>query len=392
MKSQEKRMREVMRLFEISSGIRRTMWVILVACVGFVSPVFFSSSAAAEICDQLAKGIDPSRRPTPAEAQLINVSEIELLEWTDYVTGVVIVDVDNDGIDDVLAWRIAGSGRFGMGEAYGFSEDQSKLNRKFSIDLGVLQDPRIVRLDGINYLLVTDSGDEDGMRVLRVSQSTAGKYQRQTVCRMQTEVKAETKCHHPACRHLQWLIDKGDAAADFVNVVWPHKYFAPAGLEVYFPEEGSEGDFDNSGRPTTVWRIGIKGYAFEYIYWGLLGQGDEYPMVDPVQRRQDEGAFRRRVMEGDQHARLQRVLREQGNVLSRQLGRKISLPAEGEFFLFNATNRTYWAWDLGRPPYGEQVHVLYTNASKTDYIGAINVKRSTALKQCSKDCEVMLAP
>lgn len=388
-------------LSELRDGMSRTQKAVLTACLGLASFLFISSSAAADICDQLAqvistgersKGIDPSRMPTPAEKELIEATKIELLEWTDYAAGVAIVDIDNDGADDVLAWRIAGSGRFVSGEAFELVRPQAKLSRKFSIDLGVLWEPRFVRLAGVNYLLVTSTGDEREMSVLRVSRSTNGGYRAQTVCQVQTEVKTRTKCRHPACRQLQVLIDKGDDASGFATIAWPHKYFPPAGLAVYFPEEGSEGDFDNSGRPTTVWRIGRNGYAFEHIYWGLLGQGDEYPTVDPAWRPKDEGAFHRWVMEGDQHARLQRVLREQGNVLSRQLGRKISLPAEGEFFLFSATNRTYWAWDLGRPPYGEQVHVLYTNASKTDYIGAINVKRSPALKQCSRDCAAMLAP
>ncbi len=384
----------------LRGGMSRIIKVALVACVGVASSVLSSASAAGEICDQLAqviragdrtKGVDPSRGPMPEEQALIDATKIELLESTDYAAGVTVVDFDNDGADDVLAWNIAGSGRFVSGEAYELKQFQGKLSRKFSIDLGVLSEPRFVRFDGVNYLLVTGSGDESDMSVLRVSRSTTGKHRIQTVCQMRAKIKTQTNCLHPACRHLQLLIDKGDDASGFANIEWPHKYFPPAGLAVYFPEDGSEGDFDNSGRPTTVWRIGRAGYAFEYVYWSLLGQGDEYPTVDPAGRPQDESVSHRRVMEGDQHARLRRVLREQGNILSRQLGRRVSLPVEGEFFLFGAKNRTYWAWDLGQPPYGEEIHVLYTNDRRTDYIGTINLKRSTALRPCSRDCTAVLA-
>lgn len=382
--------------FVVSDYMARAIRPLLVACV-CLSANFSVASSSAEICSELSgyfasnhdetKLRDPSRKPTEAEAALIESAKIELLEWTDYQMGVTIVDVDNDGKDDILAWNIAGSGRISNAEAYEFSAQQNKLSRKFSISLGVLYEPRFVRLGGINYFVVHESGDYDeGLSVSRISKTVSGQYQRQTLCRMRPILKTETKCKHPACKDLVWIIENKKDNGMFIDVVWPHKYFAPAGLAVYFPEDGSHGDFDNTGNPTSIWRIGRNGYIYQHIYWGLLGQGEEMPEVGPDQRPKSEGDFNRRVLAGNQHARLGRALAQQSEILSAHLHQQISLPGQGEFFLFNAYNRTYWAWDFGDPPYGEEIHITYTNARKSDYIGMLRVKRNVGLEPCASNC------
>jgi hypothetical protein len=65
-----------------------------------LSPYFANS--------QTATLPDPSRKPTQAERSLIDKAKLELLESTDYARGVLMVDADNDGKDDVFAWAIQG--------------------------------------------------------------------------------------------------------------------------------------------------------------------------------------------------------------------------------------------------------------------------------------------
>ena len=172
-----------------------------------------------------------------------------------------------------------------------------------------------------------------------------------------------------------------------MNVAWPHKYVPSAGLEVYFPEDGSSGDFDNSGNPTTVWRMGRQGYIYQHIYWAWLGQGPEAPQADPSLRPLDDSRKDRRVLPGSQHDRLRRTLAQQSEALSGALHQPVSLPNMGEFFLFSANKgRTYWAWDFGEPPNGDEIHITYTNAKRSDYIGTVRVMRSLALDPCTSDC------
>jgi hypothetical protein len=254
-------------------------------------------------------------------------------------------------------------------------------------------DPRFIRFKGINYLVSTDTGDGDGISVSALAKVANGRYEHQTLCHMKAVVRPESDCRHPACKKLKEVIENKNDNDLFVSIEWPHKYFAPAGLAVYFRESGSEGDFDNSKNPTSIWRIGRKGYINQHIYWALLGQGDEMPDVDPKLRPMSEDKTVRRVLPGRQHDRLRRTLAQQSEVLGRELHRPVSLPNEGEFFLFSANEkRTYWAWDFGDPPYGEEIHITYTNATKSDYIGVVRVKRRLVLEPCSQNCVTPLDP
>lgn len=345
--------------------------------------------------NQTSKLPNPSRDPTQTERLLIDKSKIELLESTAYAMGVYIVDADNDGKEDVFVWNIQGSGRFVSVELFDIPSKQvaqtKKLVPKASMDLGVLDEPRFVRFKDVNYIVSTDTGDSDGISVTRLVKTNGGLYERQTICQMQTTVKPDTNCRHPACKKLKEVIGNKTENEPFVNVEWPHKYFAPAGLEVYFAGEWSDGDFDNTGKPTSIWRIGREGYINQHIYWALLGQGEEMSKVDSRLRPLSEDQTVRRVLPGRQYDRLRRTLAQQSEALSSQLHRPISLPNEGEFFLFKANgNRTYWAWDFGSPPYGEEIHITYTNAKKSDYVGVVRVTRNQALEPCASNCVTSL--
>lgn len=358
------------------------------------------AASDANVCSELSRYFatnetsklpNPSRNPTQIERLLIDKSKIDLLESTDYAMGVFIVDADNDGLEDVFVWNIQGSGRFVSAELFDFPSQQvehaRELGRKASMDLGVLNEPHFVRFKDVNYLISTDTGDKDSTSITRIVKTAGGRYERQTLCRMQTIVKPDSSCRHPACKELREVIENKSENGPFVNVEWPHKYFPPAGLEVYFSKDWSAGDFDNTGKPTSIWRSGREGYMYQHIHWTLLGQGEGMPNVDSKLRPLSEDKTVRRVLPGRQHDSLRRTLIQQSEALSNQLHRLISLPNEGEFFLFKANgNRTYWAWDFGGPPYGKEIHITYTNAKKSDYVGMVRVTRDQALELCASDC------
>ncbi len=345
--------------------------------------------------NQTSKLPNPAREPAQNEHQFIDKSKIELLETSDYAKGVVMVDGDNDGREDVFVWNIQGSGRFVYAELFDLSSMQTaqakEPNPKVSMDLGVLDEPRYVRIKDVNYIVSTATGDSDGIFISRIMPAQDGRYEQQTICRMQTTVTPDAVCTHPACKKLREVIENKSENGPFVNVEWPHKYFAPAGLEVYFSGDWSVGDFDNTGKSASIWRFGREGYINQHIYWALLGQGEEMPAFDSKLRPLSEDKTERSVLPGRQHDRLRRALSQQSEALSKQLHRPVDLPNEGEFFLFKAHgNRTYWAWDFGEPPYGEEIHIMYTNARKSDYVGAVSVTRHQVLQPCSSNCVVSL--
>jgi hypothetical protein len=377
-------------------SLRQLRWLIRLVTVlcALLCASYSVAAADAEVCSELSRYFgsdresmleDPSRTPTEAENALIDTAKIELLEWSDFARGLVIVDADNDGKEDLLVWIIQGTGRFAQGELYEFPDrnegQTAELVLKTSIDLGVLQEPRFVRFNGVNYIVFTETGDADGLIVSQIVKTANGLYEQCTLCRMETYVTPETKCRHPACKRLAELVEDKDRNGPFVKGERPHMYFAPAGLEVFYSQDWSHGDFDNTNSPTAIWRIGRSGYIYDHIYWALLGQGEEMPEIDPELRPKSEDRIVRRVLPGSEHDRLRRTLAQQSEVLSKQLHRPISLPDQGEFFLFNAHgNRTYWAWDFGDSPSGEEIHITYTNAKKSDYIGMLRIKRTLVLK------------
>jgi hypothetical protein len=345
--------------------------------------------------NQSLKLPDPSRNPTDAERILIDSSKIELLRWTDYAMGISIVDADNDGKEDVFVWNIRGTGRIVNAELFDIPSRQVEnvrgLVRKASMELGVLESPRFVRFKGVNYLIGTSTGDKDGTSVDRIRKEVGEQYERQTLCRMQTMVKADRICRHPACRELRELIEDKEKNEPFVTIEQPHMYIGPAGLEVYFSEKWAKGDLDNTGKPTSIWRIGREGYLYHQIYWTLLGQGEAMPKIDAKLRPLSEGSTVRGVLPGNQHDRLRRTLAQQSEALSNQLHRPVFLPKVGEFFLFTANgHRTYWAWDFGSPPSGEEIHIMYSNGKKSDYVGVVRVKRSQVLGSCKTNCDTSL--
>ncbi len=390
----------------VNQSLRQLRWLIRVATVlcALLCDSYSVAALDAEVCSELSRYFgsnrestleDPSRTPTEEENALIDKAKIELLEWSDFARGFVIVNADNDGREDLVVWNIQGTGRIAEGELYELPDRKegqtAELVLKASIHLGVLQEPSFVRFKGVNYIVFTETGDEGGLTVSQIVKTANGQYEQRTLCRMKTFITPETKCRHPACKRLAEIIENKDHNSPFVNEEWPHKYFAPAGLEVFYSEDWSKGDFDNTNNPTSIWRIGRAGYIHNNIYWALLGQGEEMPEIDPELRPKSEDRRERRVLPGSEHDRLRRTLTQQSEVLSNQLHRPISLPDQGEFFLFNAHgDRTYWAWDFGDPPYGQEIHIMYTNAKKSDYIGMLRIKRSLVLKPCASDCSTPL--
>lgn len=333
-----------------------------------------SADSEAQLCSELSgyfvggqksKLENPSRDTTKEEDLLIDKMKIELLEQDSVNKGVFIVDADNDGKEDAFVWVVQGSLRLVNAELYDIPAKQvsneSKLVLKAELySLGALFEPRFVRFKGVNYLVAHEAGDIDGPIYLsKIAKAANGQYQQRTLCRMQTTLRAETKCRHPACKKLVEVIENKAGNKPFVDIYWPHKYASPSGLSVYYSEDWKHGDFDNTKNSTSLWQIGTK----------------------------------KEVLSESEQNRLKRTLAQQSEVLSNQLHKPISLPSQWEFFLFKAHgNRTYWAWDFGMPPYGEEIHITYTNAKKSDYIGMIRIKSSVVLGPCSSDCVTSLDP
>jgi len=339
---------------------------------------------------QKSKFSDPARKPTEKEMSLIDNSHIVLLDYIEYAAGSSIVDADNDGQKDVLVWNIHGSGRYVNGELLSIKSQKNtvpELHLKLSLDLGVLQEPKFIRFKGRNYLIKTQTGGDEGSVISQIYETSDGHYQEETICTMHPLLKVETKCRHTACKELTKIIETQESNRDFINIEWPHKYFYPVGLDIYFPVTQENIDFDNTHNPTNIWRFGREGYIYQYIYWSLLGIGEKEPQVEPKLRNESEDIADRQILPGIQHDRLRRVMNEQSKVLSDVLHKTISLPKEGAFFLFKANeNRTYWAWDFGQPAYGEEIYILYTNAKKSDYIGTIKIKRTPMYVPCTENC------
>lgn len=132
--------------------------------------------------------------------------------------------------------------------------------------------------------------------------------------------------------------------------------------------------------------MGREGYVNQHIYWNLLGLGEDAPVVPAAQRAASDDRKNPQVLPGQPHDRLRRALAQQSEVLGKQLNKDISLPGVGQFFLFGTNDRTYWAWDFGEPPYGKEMHITYTRGLKSDYIGAVGIKRTLGLAPCASEC------
>lgn len=301
-----------------------------------------------------------------------------------------MVDADNDGVDDLFVWNIQGSGRFAYAEVYEINrsarQPSDKLRLKANLgNVGILSDPRFVRYAGVNYL-VADEGDLESLVVHRLEKLTSDGYDLRTVCSATVRLQPITKCRHPACKTLASEIANPRTNAPFVQVEWPHKYFSPAGLSIFSGPNGEASDFDNTGLPARIWKLGREGYAYQHIYWNLLGLGEEEPVVPAAQRAARDNQESPQVVQGQPHDRLRRTLEQQSKVLGKQFNKNISLPGAGQFFLFDTNDRTYWAWDFDQPHYGEEMHITYTRGLKSDYIGAVGIKRTLGLAPCASEC------
>ncbi len=380
-------------------------WLTIFIALGLLAS--FNTSALAtpadEVCAGLAGLVDakatsrfvsPARSLTKAEIAVLEGAKLELLRIDDYSQGGQIVDVDNDGVDDLFVWNTQGSGRFTDAEVYDInraaSQPSDKLRLKANLGtIGSLRDPHFVRYAGVNYLVV-DDGNLESLEVHRLEKTASGAYDLRTACRATVHLEPITKCRHPACRALAGEIADPHTNVSFVQVQWPHKYFYPAGLSVFFGENGEESDFDNTKLPARIWKFGREGYAYQHIYWNLLGLGEEEPVVPAAQRATSEDRKNPQVLQGHPHDRLRRALAQQSKVLSKQFNKDMPLPGTGQFFLFDTNDRTYWAWDFGEPPYGEELHITYTRGLKSDYIGKVRIKRTLGLAPCTSKCSRLI--
>lgn len=372
-------------------------------CITLSLLVSFHMGALAAPADEVCAGlsgllnakaagrfVDPARPLTKAETAALDEAKLEILGFNDYSQGSQIVDADNDGVDDLLVWNIQGSGRFTYAEVYDInmaaSRPSDKLRLKANLgNIGTLSDPRFVKYAGVNYL-ITDDGDLESLAVHRLEKSTSDGHNLRTACRATVRLDPITKCRHPACKALAGDIANPSTNAPFVQVEWPHKYFFPAGLSVFFGPNGEASDFDNTGLPARIWKFGREGYANQHIYWSLLGLGEEAPVVPAAQRAAFDDRKNPQVLQGQQHDRLRRALGQQSQMLGKQLNKNLSLPGAGQFFLLHANDRTYWVWDFGGPPYGEEMHITYTRGLKSDYIGAVGIRRTLGLAPCASQC------
>ncbi len=345
----------------------------------------------AEVCKalsgQLLAGVtksftSPAREPTKAEMTLIERANIELLKATMYSKGISIVDADNDGIDDYFAWNVDGSGRYGDAEIYSRS-----FLKKWAQGVVILHDPRFVRYANINYLSITEDGSDEGLSIRQIEKSKTGELITRKVCETKVVLDAVSQCRHSACKSLIREINNPETNQPYINIEWPHKYFAQAGLQVFFPSEPIEIDFDNTKQPIKIWKFGREDYVYQYIDWSLIGIGQSEPIV-PRSLRNIENPKTGSVLPDTRHDRLRNVLNQQSETLTKQIGQKTSLPAKGDFFHLVANNRVYWVWELGGQPMGNDMHIVYTRGNKSDYIGKVSIKRKVELRPCETDCIV----
>lgn len=276
-----------------------------------------------------------------------NTLDLSKIDWLNplpdrQINDLLVIDADNDGQDDLIVSVIEGSGHYGYMRVYGISQSANiadQLIDKGSVELGVYKEPEFIRIGETNYLLsLTESQDAQLSQI----EKKANGYQLKTLCRNQAELKLKTQCRHPACQKLTQLVETPDSNQIFVDFSWMLPSNPPMGLSVYFSPQWKQGEVDNAG-------ININ--------------------------------------QAKQTRRLQAIFDEQSASLSQQLQRTVKLPQQGAFFLFQAHgNRTYWAWDLGDPPLGNAIHLLYTNSHKSDYIGTVQLERHESLKPCQANC------
>lgn len=372
-------------------------------CIALSLLVSFHTGALAAPADEVCAGlsglvdakaagrfVNPARSLTKPEATALDDAKLEILAFKEYSQGSQIVDADNDGVDDLFVWNIQGSGRYTYAEVYDInmaaSRPSDKLRLKVNLgNVGILSDPRFVKYAGVNYL-VADEDDLESLAVYRLQKAASGDHDLLTACSATVRLAPTTQCRHPACKALAAEIANPRTNDAFVQIEWPHKYFVPAGLSIFSRPNGEASDFDNTGLPARIWKLGREGYMYQHIYWSLLGLGEEEPVVPAAQKAARDNGESPQVLQGQAHDRLRRALEQQSRVLGKQLNKDIPLPGTGQFFLFDTNDRTYWVWDFDQPHYGEEMHITYTRGLKSDYIGAVGIRRTLGLAPCTSGC------
>lgn len=311
---------------------------------------------------------------------------------TNYSQGADWVDVDNDGIEELYYWRNAGSGRF-LGAYVYRSLPNGKFEPIFSNPLigGSHAEQRYFRYAGQNWLFHDSGGGERFTPTYTIARIVpdAGKHKVQRMCDIRLDRKIDKICDSPVCRQIAESIEKDKKLWE---EVWPHAYFAPEGISVFYPETPVVGvDLDNDGRIEYVWKHGRLGYIYSHIYWKLLVVTHEWEeLVPPIGYSFDVDDLRV-IWSGNSYiepilGKIEKLLRKHASYSGKDLLN------DGEFYFIDQDDKTYWVWDIKRPPYGYNLHVVLYEKGQGHYIGEVTSIKYWRLDRCEKNCIEVLKP
>ncbi len=327
-----------------------------------------------------------SRALTKEENKILELSKLDFFESPgDYSSGTDVIDIDNDGKKEVFAYNIQGSGRFVYIAAFDLPANTKRVEQLFTGEAGVLSNPYFINYKGKNYL-ITSGDDGNGTIVSEISRY--GKTFKQTIhCASQTKINVQSACKHSACKGLVDRITK-NIGGEFSTVVWPHKYMAPVGIQVFTHDNPIAIDYDNSGTTRYLWKLGRKGYIFENIYWSWMGEGSQ--TVAPASARPESDTNEpREVIPGAKHDNLRKTIKQHEVLLQKNniLKTTDKLPRDGEFFFLKHEGLTYWVWETGEEAaWGSLMHILLTKSGQSEYIGSVSTKQVESLVPCNKAC------
>lgn len=330
-----------------------------------------------------------SRQVTMDEAAVLKSSGLAFFDLpSDYSSGIEVIDIDNDGKQEVFAFDISGTGRYATMAAFDLPAGKNKskpVHELFSGDAGVLSDPYFIRYGDKNYLVT--SGDDGTGRIVSEVKRTGKTFSQILRCVSEVKTKVVSACESPACKALANRVTK-NAKNEFTAEVWPHKYFAPFGLEVFAHNNPIPIDYDNSGTNRYLWKLGRKGYVYENLYWSWIGEGTKTAAPSCARPASDDGEPRD-VIPGKKHDNLRRIIKQHEVLLrnNKILKPSETLPKDGEFFFLKYARTTYWVWGTGEEAaWGNSMHIILAKSGKSDYMGSVTINRSEALAACKKDC------
>lgn len=337
---------------------------------------------------------NPSRKPIASEQAFIDQANINLLnQYTNYGKWTEIVDIDNDGREDLLAINSQGTGGWHTTKLYHI-DDAKTLKYKADINLGNHHVPfSIFRYQGKNYYSFSTGKTQDSRIIASIEKVNDTSFKRNIICQTQTTLKIFTECKHHACQTISNIIENPELNAPFINILWPQPSF-PRGLEVFFINRWAKGDFDNTGNTSQIWRFVWDYKTFtpaEYMEADFLGLSDM-----PVTINESSEAMKTGILSSQENTRLRDVLAQHSILLTNKLGMPVSLPASAHFFLFtDKQNISYWAWEheqeVEGPPLGDHLHIIKTQNQQSTYIGKLGFKRNYLFVPCKSNCTTLLS-